>query len=111
VHIRNTYLSPVVYFGDVDLKGLQIPAAADVSAQLVGLPAVVPAFPLYRLLFEARYRRPTTRVSVDVAAEAAAWLGPFAERACDALSGGFRLPQEAVGYELLMKHRDLLDRV
>lgn len=101
----------IVYFGDVDLKGLQIPAMANVSANQADLPAVVPAFPLYDLLFDAQYRRPATRVSADVAAEAAAWLGPLAERACDALIGGFRLPQEAVGYELLMNRRDMLNRV
>lgn len=101
----------IVYFGDVDLKGLQIPAAANASANQAGLPAVVPAFPLYELLFDAHYRRPAKRVSVDVAAEAAAWLDPLAERARDALIEGFRLPQEAVGYELLMNHRDTLNRV
>jgi hypothetical protein len=101
----------IVYFGDVDLKGLQIPATANTSAQQAGLPAVVPAFPLYDLLFDTHRRRPAARVSADVAAETAAWLGPLAERAHDALVSGHRLPQEAVGYELLMNRRDILDRV
>lgn len=101
----------IVYFGDVDLKGLQIPAAANGNARQAGLPAVVPAFLLYELLFEAQHRRPATRVSADIAAEAAAWLGPLAEQASATLVGGYRLPQEAVGYELLMNRRDMLDRV
>jgi hypothetical protein len=101
----------IVYFGDVDLKGLQIPAAANASANHAGLPAVVPAFPLYVLLFDAQHRCPAMQVSADAAVEAAAWLGPLAERARDVLVAGYRLPQEAVGYELLMNHRDMLDRV
>jgi hypothetical protein len=101
----------IVYFGDVDLKGLQIPAAANANAKLADLPAVVPAFPLYELLFEAPYKRPIAPVSPDVAAEASAWLGPLAERAHDALVDGIRIPQEAVGYDLLMDHFDILARV
>lgn len=99
----------IAYFGDVDLKGLQIPAAANTNARLAGLPAVTPAFPLYELLFGARQRRPATPVSANVAAEAAAWLGPLGAQARDALVDGYRLPQEAVGYELLMNHHDMLD--
>lgn len=101
----------IVYFGDVDLKGLQIPAAANASANQAGLPAVVPAVPLYGLLFDTHHRRPAKRVPAAAATEAAAWLGPLAERACDALTSGFRLPQEAVGYELLMSRQDVLDQI
>jgi len=101
----------IVYFGDVDLKGLQIPAAANAAATLAGLPAVVPAFPLYELLFEVGRKRLATPVSADVAAEAAAWLGILAERARESLVGGVRFPQEGVGYELLMTRHDMLDRV
>jgi hypothetical protein len=46
----------IIYFGDVDLKGLQIPAAANVNAVLAGLSSVVPAVPLYELLLRAPYR-------------------------------------------------------
>jgi hypothetical protein len=101
----------IVYFGDVDMKGLQIPAIADINARQAGLPAVAPAFPLYDLLFDVRHERPAAQVSAEVATKAAEWLGRLAERACDALVAGFRLPQEAVGYELLMSHLDLLDQV
>jgi hypothetical protein len=101
----------IVYFGDVDLKGLQIPAAANANARHAGLPDVVAAIPMYELLFEAQRRCPASPVSASVAAEAAAWLGPLAGQACEALVGGFRFSQEAVGYELLMKRRDMLDGV
>jgi hypothetical protein len=98
-----------VYFGDVDLKGLQIPAAANANARHAGLPDVGPAIPLYELLFEAGCNRPGSPVPESVATEVAAWLGPLASGARDALVGGFRFPQEAVGLELLMKRRRMLD--
>jgi hypothetical protein len=101
----------IVYFGDVDLKGLQIPAAASAVATLAGLAAVVPAISLYELLFDSARERPATQMSENVAKQAAAWLGPLAERARNALVDGVRLPQEAVGYELLMSRHDVLDRV
>lgn len=101
----------IVYFGDVDLKGLQIPAVASNNAKISDLPAVVPAFPLYELLFEAPYRRPAAPVSPAVAAEASAWLGPLAKSARDALVEGIRIPQESVGYDLLTEHLDILDQV
>jgi len=101
----------IVYFGDVDLKGLQIPAAANAAAAPAGLPAVVPAVPLYDLLFKVCRKRPAARISADVASAVAAWLGPLAEPARDSLIGGVRYPQEAVGYELLMTRCEVLDRV
>jgi hypothetical protein len=101
----------IAYFGDVDLKGLQIPSAANAAATRAGLPAVVPAVPLYELLFEVGRKRTAARISADVAAEASVWLEPFAGRACDSLIGGVRFPQEAVGYELLMSRGEMLDKV
>ncbi|WP_427896544.1 Wadjet anti-phage system protein JetD domain-containing protein [Kribbella sp. GL6] len=101
----------IVYFGDIDLQGLQIPAAAQISAQRAGLPAVVPALPLYELLFAAPYRRPSTRIPASLAVEVAGWLGPLADRACEVLTSGHRIPQEAVGYELLTSRRHILDAI
>ncbi|GLZ32420.1 hypothetical protein Lesp02_46080 [Lentzea sp. NBRC 105346] len=101
----------IVYFGDVDLKGLQIPAAASIAATRAGLPAVVPALPLYEVLFELGCDRSATQVTMAVAAEASAWLGPLAQRGCDALASGVRYPQEAIGYDLLMIRGDVLDQV
>ncbi|MEU4576864.1 hypothetical protein [Nonomuraea sp. NPDC023979] len=101
----------IVYFGDVDLQGLQIPAAASASAVLAGLPAVVPALPLYELLFAAGRERPAAPVPADSAARVSAWLGLLAGRARNVLVSGIRLPQEAVGYELLSTCPDVLYRV
>lgn len=101
----------ILYFGDLDFKGLQIPSAASAAAKRAGLPAVRPATGLYDLLLDAPYKRPAAHIPADIAAEAAGWLGPLAERACSALVDGIRIPQEAVGYELLMSHHDVLDRI
>lgn len=107
-------LSPIperiVYFGDVDLKGLQIPVSANAAAASSGLPSVVPALPLYELLFELQRERPASPVAPKHAANVAGWLGPFADRAAAVLVAGVRLPQEAVGYDVL-SCRDVLDRV
>lgn len=109
------FLSPppdrVVYFGDIDLKGLQIPAAASVNATTAGLPAVEPTYPLYELLFATPHRCPAEPVSELPAAEAAAWLGPLAGLAQEVLMSGTRIPQESVGYEMLTAHLAELDRV
>jgi hypothetical protein len=101
----------IIYFGDIDLKGLQIPLAAHLSAREAGLPAVVPALPLYELLLQAPYRRPAVPVPESIATEVASWLGPLADPARDALVTGHRLPQEAVGYELLTTPQDICDRI
>lgn len=101
----------IVYFGDVDLKGLQIPTAASSAATQAGLPVVVPAFPLYELLFELGRVRETAPIYAGTAAAAAAWLGPLSDRACDLLARGRRLPQEAVGFELLTNSPSVLARV
>jgi len=101
----------IVYFGDVDLKGLQIPASASAAATSAGLPVVVPALPLYELLFETPRLRKAARIPDAVAVVAAEWLGPLAGQARAMLVDGFRLPQEAVGHELLTVRDDVLDRV
>lgn len=101
----------IVYFGDLDLKGLQIPAVASLNAVRAELPEVVPAIPLYELLFDAPYRLPATQVAGDIAAVAAAWLGTLAGEANAVLVDGYRLPQEAIGYELLMRRQDVLDQI
>ncbi|TDD60001.1 hypothetical protein E1263_12960 [Kribbella antibiotica] len=98
----------IVYFGDVDLKGLQIPASADRTAQQANLPPVTPAWPLYELLFDVAPRRSTTEIPADSAADAARWLGPLASSARELLITGLRLPQEAVGHERLTDHPNAL---
>lgn len=99
----------IVYFGDVDLNGLQIPATASLNSQRAGLPVVEPAYSLYDLLFATSYRRPAEPVAEHVAAQVAGWMGPMAGQAQDVLTAGTRIPQEAVGYELLMARLPALD--
>ncbi|HVW39846.1 MAG TPA: hypothetical protein VHC18_00700 [Amycolatopsis sp.] len=103
--------SRIVYFGDVDLKGLQTPLAAHTAAAKAGLPPVLPAVPLYEILFEVGCKQPNDHVHPDTAGAAAAWLTPFAERARDLLVDGIRIPQESVGYEQLVDRGEILDRV
>ncbi|MFD9704197.1 hypothetical protein [Lentzea sp. NPDC059081] len=108
-------LSPVpdriTYFGDVDWKGLQIPISANTAAVSAGLPPVSPALSLYRLLFDLGVARPASSVAAGVAAEVVTWLGPFADVARELLTSGTRLPQEAVGYEVLSSRLAVLDAV
>lgn len=101
----------IAYFGDIDLKGLQIPVSANTAALSAGLPPVVPAFPLYQLLFELRLARPASPVETDVATNSVAWLDQLADLAQDVLTSGARLPQEAVGYEVLLSRMNALDAV
>ncbi|NIK61463.1 Wadjet anti-phage system protein JetD domain-containing protein [Kribbella shirazensis] len=101
----------ILYFGDIDLKGMQIPTVATLNALQAGLPAVVPAIPLYELLFAAPYRLPAKPVPADEATAVCAWLGELADAACAALVNGQRLPQEAVGYDVLSRHPEALHHI
>lgn len=97
------------YFGDLDLRGLEIPARAAAAAVAAGLPPVLPASALYEALFVHGRRAETTPVADSAAATAAAWLGPLAEAAAALLGQGRRMAQEAVGLELLLEHPEWLD--
>lgn len=89
------------YFGDIDPRGLQIPATAAARALDLGLPAVQPALPWYQRLF--LHGRPSP--GTDRAAppeEGLAWLGaPLAQEARTLLAQGLRLAQEWIGWEML----------
>jgi hypothetical protein len=93
----------VLYFGDLDAAGLDIPVHADSVASASGLPAVQAAAALYRLMLD--HGRPTpvddppSRYRV---AKLTAWLPADARSAAAAvLNDGHRLAQEWVGTELL----------
>lgn len=100
----------VLYFGDLDPDGLDIPAYATTVAIAHDLPPVEPAVPLYRLLLA--HGRPVAggtarrRASVQ---RLLAWL-PHELRAAAAalLTDGHRIAQEWVGSELLASHRQAL---
>lgn len=93
----------VLYFGDLDIDGLDIPVHASDVATAAGLPAVEPATWLYRLLLDHGKAAPVentpTRHRVQ---ELIAWLPEELRPAAAAvLVGGRRLAQEWVGSELL----------
>ncbi len=98
----------IVYFGDLDVRGLQIPVAADQTARAAQLPRVQPATGLYELLLRLGRRVAHQRVPPRQAAAAAAWLGPLAEPAAAVLTGGCRMAQEAVGRDALDTHPTVL---
>lgn len=98
----------IVYFGDLDVRGLQIPVAADQTARAAQLPPVQPATGLYALLLRLGRRVEHQQVLAGPAAAAAAWLGPLGDEAAGVLSAGCRMAQEAVGRDALDAHPDLL---
>lgn len=90
------------YFGDLDRRGLEMPAAADAAARDAGLPPVRPAIGLWALLL--RHGRPAAapKVPADIAERIGRWLPATLRRAAtEVLVGGARYAQEAVGTELL----------
>jgi hypothetical protein len=93
----------LTYFGDLDVRGLEIAVAGTRLAGELGLPPLVPATRLYRLLVEHGQVASVDSTPDPVKAEAAAgWLPPSLRAAVvDVLVTGKRLAQEAVGLELL----------
>lgn len=96
----------VHYFGDLDEKGLRIPASATILAASEGLPPVRSATGLYEaLLAVAAPQAGQRRMPSSSAAEAARWLDlRHRERATSVLTAGNRLAQEAVGLQHLLTH-------
>ncbi|MEU4422942.1 Wadjet anti-phage system protein JetD domain-containing protein [Actinoplanes sp. NPDC024001] len=93
----------IAYFGDLDADGLRIPASAALTVASEHLPAVRPAHGLYRLLVEHGIPQPgQPPVDEQRAADLAGWLDDTAARPAQALlTGGSRIPQEAVSAKLL----------
>lgn len=93
----------LAYFGDLDTRGLEIPASGAHLAGQLGLPRLTAAAGLYRLLLEHGRPAPAeTRPDAHRVTRAVGWL-PAALRphAQAVLAAGERLAQEAVGLELL----------
>ncbi len=96
----------VLYFGDLDAAGLQIPASASRSAQAAGLPAVQPAAGLYELLLACGRPAPS---SGPAGPAPAAWLPEhLREPAARLLQAGQRIAQEWAGTEALRANPELL---
>lgn len=85
-------LDQILYFGDIDVNGLKIPANASQNAVTVGLPVVKPATSLYTALLSRGQRQPHTRVSLAAAEAAARWLpGVLHSQVIDVLAAGKRV--------------------
>ncbi len=95
----------LAYFGDLDVRGLEIAASGARLAAELGLPPLNPAERLYRLLLDHGRPAPAgTHPGSAKARAAVTWL-PAALRtpALNVLVAGNRLAQEAVGQELLTR--------
>jgi hypothetical protein len=93
----------ILYFGDFDATGLDIPRRCAAEAFAAGLPTPTPALWLYELLFEHGRPEIVTPVESVRAKELSEWLSPLSDQAERLLLSGVRLAQEAVGLALLTK--------
>lgn len=98
--------SDIAYFGDLDHKGLQIPANASRLATSIGLPPVRPAVGLYTALQEAGVTQPhSSRLGSAAVADLVAWLAqPHRPWAAEMIGSGRRAAQESVGLRHLLRH-------
>jgi hypothetical protein len=94
----------LLYFGDLDVRGLEIGAAATATSSELGLPPAHPSADLYALLLEHGTPAPSESGPPTEAriADAVQWLPQAIQRPAETLLGrGIRLAQEAVGADLL----------
>jgi hypothetical protein len=92
------------YLGDLDVRGLEIPARADRRRVAAGLAPLEPERCWYRWLLEHGLRCPTSSTSLSVATETlcADWMGGEDWPAMRTLlRSAQRIPQEALGLEVL----------
>ncbi len=95
--------SGVMYLGDLDPKGIEIPAKVDRARRNAGLPRVNPAIPVYSWLLTHGVIRPLTGEVPEMACNAALeWLGEDLGQQVLALwrQGGW-IPQESLGSEAM----------
>lgn len=92
---------PVVYFGDLDPPGIEIPWRASRRAQADGLTVIAPHAWSYRRLFEVGAGREVAWDGDPAAEDALHWLGEMAAPARELFARGRRLAQEHLGWETL----------
>jgi hypothetical protein len=97
---------PVVYFGDIDPPGVQIPFQASADAQARGLPPVQPHLWSYRQLLALGRGKETDWEGGPAGQSCADWLGELAEPARRLFARGKRLAQEHIGWEFLRGQPD-----
>ena len=95
--------SRILYFGDIDLPGIQIPVRADRVARRAGLPSVEPAVILYQQLLDVGRPTPSKHPARPAEVEVLLpWLpAPLHARAREILSRGDRIAQEWLGLDRL----------
>ena len=100
----------LLYFGDLDIAGLDIPVHANTVAAASGLPPVQAAAALYELMLDHGRPAPVNDApSRYRVAKLTAWLPASIRPAAAAVLGeGQRLAQEWVGTELLAEHAAVL---
>ena len=89
-------VTSVRYFGDLDSEGITIPARASTRATSLGLPAVEPHLPLYRLLLHAGSPQPGAGRPTSTR-----WLDDLRDQVDGLFADGNRLAQEWVTLHLL----------
>jgi hypothetical protein len=92
---------PVLYFGDLDQRGLEIPQEASARAKADGLPKVEPHLWSYRQLLTVAGGRGEPCGCDAPPSSLCDWLGDCAEAACQLLVANQRLAQEHISWEFL----------
>jgi hypothetical protein len=110
-------LSPVprraLYFGDLDVAGLNIASIAARKAELAGLPPIVAAAAWYRFLLSGplKWRKPdsSNRSAASDFQATCQWLpSGLREAAMELLNNHKRIPQERLGLRALRENPQLL---
>jgi hypothetical protein len=92
----------ILYFGDLDTPGLQIPQLASTYSTHLGLPPIEPHLPSYQWLLQLGGTKATPWEGTSTPRrEDCEWLKELAQPAWEIISAGKRVPQEFVGWEFL----------
>lgn len=91
----------VLYFGDLDPQGLQIPQEASGRAQARGLPRIEPHLWSYRMLLPFAATKAQPWEGEPASPTLCDWLEDCAEQARRLFQARQRLPQEHLGWEFL----------
>ena len=94
-------LRRILYFGDLDQRGLEIPQEAAGKAQILGSLSVEPHLWSYRQLLKLGAGHGQPYDGDRASPQLCDWLGECAEPVRQLFSAGQRLAQEHVGWEFL----------
>lgn len=93
----------VLYFGDLDRRGLEIPQEASSRALNLGLPTVEPHLWSYQQLLKVGAGRGQPWDGDLPPATLCDWLGEYGEQVHQLFTAGQRLAQECIGWEFLQR--------